>query len=400
MSRFLALLCGLGVCGVLTVSCGRPLGSLFDNDGPAPTTCGDGVLDPGEQCDGPDLQSMACHHWGFDDGLLACTPECRVDTSGCWLYGPCGNGHQEPGEACDTLDMGGDTCSSLGFAGGTLACTALCLHDTSGCFAGALCGDGRLDPGEACDDGNQESCDGCSASCQPEVCGDGRAECSEACDGDDLGGVTCGSLDYPDGDLRCTTSCELDTSDCGSAALTELYEDFEDPDLVAARWTFTGDWESGHPTGAHDEPSAYEGARCMGTRIGDLYSSSQTYAGNMAISPWINLASANFPRLIFQRWLAVETCCDGLTVMIKPGPGHPWTALSDPSVPYTTAISNQASWSGSGPALTEWTEIEFDLAGYRSHPIRIAFAVATDSSVIFPGAYIDNVYIGALSNVP
>ena len=49
------------------------------------------------------------------------------------------------------------------------------------------CGDGILDPDEECDDGNNISCDGCSAICEHEmgfVCGDGglNTDCGEECD--------------------------------------------------------------------------------------------------------------------------------------------------------------------------------------------------------------------------
>lgn len=52
------------------------------------------------------------------------------------------------------------------------------------CVELAACGNGQLDENEACDDGNNESCDGCSADCTriDAVCGDGLRECSEACD--------------------------------------------------------------------------------------------------------------------------------------------------------------------------------------------------------------------------
>src|SRR5262245_40053025 len=52
----------------------------------------------------------------------------------------------------------------------------VCLPNT------AVCGNGTREVGEQCDDGNQNSCDGCAATCRAEVCGDGIAECSEQCD--------------------------------------------------------------------------------------------------------------------------------------------------------------------------------------------------------------------------
>ncbi|HEX2254898.1 MAG TPA: prenyltransferase/squalene oxidase repeat-containing protein [Thermoanaerobaculia bacterium] len=46
--------------------------------------CGDGVVNrEGEACDGSDLQGATCASFGFASGLLRCTPQCAVDTSGC-----------------------------------------------------------------------------------------------------------------------------------------------------------------------------------------------------------------------------------------------------------------------------------------------------------------------------
>jgi len=46
----------------------------------------------------------------------------------------------------------------------------------------AVCGNGVQEPTEPCDDGNLNSCDGCSATCQVESCGDGVVQCNEQCD--------------------------------------------------------------------------------------------------------------------------------------------------------------------------------------------------------------------------
>lgn len=56
------------------------------------------------------------------------------------MTGPptCGNGQLDPGEDCDGSLLGGATCIDLGFTGGTLGCTAACTFDTSAC-TGILC---------------------------------------------------------------------------------------------------------------------------------------------------------------------------------------------------------------------------------------------------------------------
>lgn len=47
------------------------------------TYCGDGIVDPDEQCEPTDLNLATCATAGFSGGVLACGPGCRFDTSGC-----------------------------------------------------------------------------------------------------------------------------------------------------------------------------------------------------------------------------------------------------------------------------------------------------------------------------
>ncbi len=64
------------------------VGTSFDESsssstGPGPF-CGDGEVQPGEQCDGLDLQGFDCESLGLGGGELACDPVmCTFDTSGC-----------------------------------------------------------------------------------------------------------------------------------------------------------------------------------------------------------------------------------------------------------------------------------------------------------------------------
>jgi cysteine-rich repeat protein len=181
---------------------------------PVQAGCGNGRRDPGEVCDGDDLGGAICPR----GGTLHCQPGClSFDTSSCLN---CGDGRRDPGEACDGGDLGGATCQSLGDAGGPLACDHVCRFDRSGCFR---CGNGRVDPGEECDDANTESGDGCSATCTSE-CGDGVVERGEECDdGNRADGDGCSALcvrehTYGGGGDEPNDSCTLDWSVEGSAA--------------------------------------------------------------------------------------------------------------------------------------------------------------------------------------
>jgi len=121
--------------------------------------CGDGHHDANqdEDCDGADLGGATCQSRSanYIGGQLACTANCKFDPTGCVLVRTpsCGDGIVDPGEQCDGTVPGGVTCESLQYAGGTIGCTDDCRLDLSHCVVStpAVCGNGRRDPGEACD---------------------------------------------------------------------------------------------------------------------------------------------------------------------------------------------------------------------------------------------------------
>ena len=98
--------------------------------------CGNSVLEPGEGCDTDVLNGATCQSLGLGDGTLACDAQsCLFDTSQCDTnIDVCGNGVTEPGEQCDGMDLATNTCQTLGFDEGTLSCnTSTCRFDVSGC---------------------------------------------------------------------------------------------------------------------------------------------------------------------------------------------------------------------------------------------------------------------------
>lgn len=52
------------------------------------------------------------------------------------LQGACGNGSVEPSEECDGSSFDNQTCQSLGFSGGTLSCSDFCILDLTACEGG------------------------------------------------------------------------------------------------------------------------------------------------------------------------------------------------------------------------------------------------------------------------
>jgi hypothetical protein len=150
------------------------------DDGPA--SCGNGVREGNESCDGMDFGEDSCQGFGFDDGPLSCSPQCTVLTEACFS---CGDGERTLAEACDGEDFGAETCVSLGFPGGSLSCASDCMSVVT---------------------------DGCDP--LPN-CGDGVVSGTEECDGPNLGGSSCQNLGFDEGALGCNAgACTFDTGAC------------------------------------------------------------------------------------------------------------------------------------------------------------------------------------------
>jgi fibro-slime domain-containing protein len=159
-------------------------------DRPATSNCGNGVLDPSEQCDDGNAES--------GDGCsrlcqIEANHECARPGQPCVNLAKCGNGILTSDETCDDNNtVGDDGCSA--------DCKSIepgwqCRVPGKPCTP--RCGDGVLAGTEACDDGNTVNGDGCSAACRLEVgfkcdgspsrcsrttCGDGKKEGAEGCD--------------------------------------------------------------------------------------------------------------------------------------------------------------------------------------------------------------------------
>ncbi len=174
--------------------------------------CGDGNVDPGEEC---------------DDNVLNSDTEpdaCRTD---CTLAG-CGDGVIDAGEACDEAGENSDAPNA--------PCRASCTEPS--------CGDGIFDdsptgrPAEACDDGilnSDTNPDACRTDCTEAGCGDGVIDAGEECDSGDASLCTfpaslgcsdsCQCASCPDGvvDLP-VESCEVGVGSCdvgGSGTCTD-----------------------------------------------------------------------------------------------------------------------------------------------------------------------------------
>jgi cysteine-rich repeat protein len=104
------------ILGALAVAMAAPLSGCGDNDNQEFfLTCGDGVVNGGEEC---------------DDGNSVDTDSCLTSC----LNARCGDGFiRTSTEECDGQNLNGESCTSLGQQNGTLVCSASCQFDTSGC---------------------------------------------------------------------------------------------------------------------------------------------------------------------------------------------------------------------------------------------------------------------------
>jgi fibro-slime domain-containing protein len=148
--------------------------------------CGNGAVDPGEQCD--DGSNTATK-----DGCSGCVIGAgwACPTPGASCIPKCGDGMKVGIEQCDDGNKtSGDGCNT----GCKLEAGFTCPTAGAKCVA-AVCGDKNVDTGEGCDDGNKVAGDGCGPTCQPEptvtvgpdpkvnvFCGDGLVTGAEKCD--------------------------------------------------------------------------------------------------------------------------------------------------------------------------------------------------------------------------
>lgn len=97
---------------------------------PPEATCGDGVIQEGEDCDGSAAGEATCVTLGFETGRVVCTDACQYSTALCVKR--CGNGVLDVGETCDGT-LGLTECTTWGFN----ACSETCTIDTRRCVATA-----------------------------------------------------------------------------------------------------------------------------------------------------------------------------------------------------------------------------------------------------------------------
>lgn len=97
---------------------------------------GDNLIFPGEECDGTEFPNNGlCAGLipGATGGTLTCHTNNLLSFAQCTFPGTCGNGVVEPGEQCDGNNLNGVTCLTLGHTGGAISCGPTCGVNTSQC---------------------------------------------------------------------------------------------------------------------------------------------------------------------------------------------------------------------------------------------------------------------------
>lgn len=178
------------------------------------SVCGNGIVEGFEQCDdgnttSGDGCSSTCQlevGWSCPTAGAACIGACAVSAK-CGVAGStnvCGDGIVSSGEQCDCGD--GTVAVPAGCPGPNGSTYGGC---TTSCTFGAYCGDGIVQAPEACDPGQGAlavyGADGCTASCQRPIhyCGDGQVDADEGeqCDLGPQNGALCSG---------CNASCKID----------------------------------------------------------------------------------------------------------------------------------------------------------------------------------------------
>ena len=147
-----------------------PAGCTVATDSDCSAFCGDGVIEPGETCDGASCPTTCDDHVACTADILAgaasscsaacsfvpitacaggdgcCAPGCNANNDGD-CSASCGNGVVEPGETCDgncpTSCGDANTCTLDSLQGTPGACNVVCAHDAvTACTADGCCAAG------------------------------------------------------------------------------------------------------------------------------------------------------------------------------------------------------------------------------------------------------------------
>ena len=356
----------------------------------ASAVCGDGQLDPPEQCDdGNAISGDGC----TDACLVECPSLQGTWSSLCFPNPGCeptpvriaddgaGNlvladvdeplgGTRTPGLLSDvTFFLPGGEIFLIGPMTGCQSMTLELYEPGSGAgtdltkVSSSMCGDAVLDAGEDCDDGNFSNLDLCSDACEVRLCGNGTVDPGEECDdgnfvvgdlctndctdaacGNDIlePGEECDDGNAVDGD-GCSASCEANT--CGDSA-TQPGEECDDGNVVdgdgcssLCQLTACGNGTL-DPLEQCDDGNAVNGDGCRDDCRIECASLQGTWSG-----PCLGA--------VCEEDVVVEITDDGAGNLVMTGAGPPLTGTRTPGV-----ISDVTFSDASGPFLAGPTDCQ------------------------------------------
>jgi hypothetical protein len=423
--------CTIGVCNVGQAI--GPVNTCVVIPAPTGTPCDDGTFcTAGDTCDsgtcvgGPPNEcgiepspceavlcseaSQSCSVAPVNDGT-DCTP-----TDLCQIHGVCQLG-QCIGEPKDCSLSPLNECNTVECdpATGQCAGTPDPFKDNNFCvLTGDLCQVDKACQNGQCVGGLPKNCSQFDVACEVGVCDEATGICNPvmAPEGSACGeGITACEEGFCDANGECKASAAANGTSCNdhnacsaadqcmagacSAGMSVagctiyLQEGFE---VCPNGWSLAGDWQCGEPQ-LVGPPSALTGNGVLATKIGGVYSVSQSFNTTVADSPAIDLTAATSPRLSFWAWDHTEGgTFDGWNLKISTNGGQTFTPVSTVAPAYPLTVASQAAWGGNNSAAG-WQNYQADLTAYAGQSVILRFAFRSDAASVYPGVYIDDLFV-------
>jgi hypothetical protein len=156
-------------------------------------------------------------------------------------------------------------------------------------------------------------------------------------------------------------------------------------------WTLTSEWQCGTPSSV-GPATAHSGAQCLGTVIAGNYSNGLTWAGTNATSPAIDLTGTTAPQAMFYLWVDTEgSTYDGANLKVSTD-GTTFSIVTGVTPAYNLTVDSQSAWGGH-QSTSGWQLVTADLSAFAGQTIYLRFGFRSDSSVQYPGVYLDDLSI-------
>ncbi len=353
--------------------------------------------------------TQSCSVAPVNDGT-ECTPEDLCESNGVCHVGACVGEPKDCGlsplNECNTVACDPDTGHCTG--------TPDPNKDNRPCvLTGDLCKVEKACQAGECVGGVEKDCSAINAGCEvgecqaltgicapttaPEgtSCEDGIAVCQIGeCDASGncksfaaANGSVCNDHDACTQDDVCSSGACAEGS--AVAGCTLYYKQgFE---VCPSGWTFGGDWECGSPTFGPTAP--HSGSGVIATVLDGVYSVNQSYTTTVADSPPIDLTTATSPKLSFWAWTHTEGgSFDGWNVKVSTNGGTSFTTVSTVTPAYPLTVGGQPAFGGDH-SDDGWQNYQVDLSAYAGQTVILRFAFRSDGASVYPGVYIDDLFV-------